>query len=57
MRNLTECEKADINLSTKVCSVKAMAFPLVMYGCESWIIEKALCQRTDAFNCGIGEDS
>ena len=57
MRNLTECEKADINLSTKVCSVKAMAFPLVMYGCESWIIEKALCQRTDAFNCGTGEDS
>ena len=39
----------DITLSTKVCLVKAVVFPLVMYGCESWTIKKAECQRTDAF--------
>ena len=39
----------DIILSTKVCLVKAMVFPLVMYGCESWIIKKAECRRIDAF--------
>ena len=36
-------------LSTKVCLVKAMVFPVVMYGCESWIIKKAECRRIDAF--------
>ena len=39
----------DITLPTKVCLVKAMVFPVVMYGCESWTIKKAECQRTDAF--------
>ena len=39
----------DISLSTKVCLVKAMVFPVVMYGCESWSIKKAECQRIDAF--------
>ena len=39
----------DITLLTKVCLVKAMAFPVVMYGCESWIIKKAECRRFDAF--------
>ena len=39
----------DITLSTKVCLVKAMVFPVVMYGCESWTIKNAECQRTDAF--------
>ena len=39
----------DITLSTKVRLVKAMVFPLVMYGCESWTIKKAEHQRTDAF--------
>ena len=39
----------DIPLSTKVCLVKAMVFPVVMYGCESWTIKKAECQRIDAF--------
>ena len=39
----------DITLSTKVHLVKAMIFPVVMYGCESWIIKKAECQRTDVF--------
>ena len=39
----------DITLPTKVCLVKAMVFPAVMYGCESWHIKKAECRRTDAF--------
>ena len=39
----------DITLSTKVHLVKAMVFPVVMYGCESWTIKKAQCQRIDAF--------
>ena len=39
----------DITLSTKVCLVKAMVFPVVMYGCESWTIKKAECRRIDAF--------
>ena len=39
----------DITFPTKVCLVKAMVFPVVMYGCENWIIKKAECQRIDAF--------
>ena len=39
----------DITLPTKVCLVKAMVFPVVMYGCESWTIKKAECQRIDDF--------
>ena len=39
----------DITLSTKVCLVKTMVFPVVMYGCESWTTKKAECQRIDAF--------
>ena len=39
----------DITLPTKVCLVKAMVFPVVMYGCESWTITKAECRRIDAF--------
>ena len=39
----------DITLTTKVCIVKAMVFPVVMYGCESWTVKKAECQRIDAF--------
>ena len=38
----------DITLPTKVCQVKAMVFPVVMYGCESWTIKKAECPRSDA---------
>ena len=50
MINLDSMLKSkDITLSTKVCLVKAMVFPLVMYGCESWTIKKAECQRLDAF--------
>ena len=39
----------DITLPTKVCIVKAMVFPVVMYGCESWTIKQAECRRIDAF--------
>ena len=42
-------KKRDITLPTKVCLVKAMVFPVVMYGCESWTMKKAECQRIDAF--------
>ena len=42
-------KKRDITLPTKVCPVKAMVFPVVMYGCESWTIKKAECRRIDAF--------
>ena len=41
----------------KVCIVKAMVFPVVKYGCESWTIKKAEGWRIDAFDCGLGEDS
>ena len=47
----------DITLPTKFHLVKALFFPVVMYGCESWIIKKVECQRIDALNCGVGEDS
>ena len=58
MTNLDSILKSrDITLSTKVCLVKAMVFPVVMYGCESWTIKKAEHQRIDALNCGVGEDS
>ena len=50
MTNLDSILKSrDITLPTKVSPVKAMAFPVVMYGCESWTIKKAECQRIDAF--------
>ena len=42
-------KRRDINLPTKVCLVKAMFFPMVLYGCESWAIKKAELRRTDAF--------
>ena len=50
MTNLDSILKSrDIILPTKVCLVKAMVFPVVMYGCESWAVKKAEHQRTDAF--------
>ena len=50
MTNLDNILKSrDITLPTKVYLVKAMVFPVVMYGCESWTIQKAECQRIDAF--------
>ena len=47
----------DLLQPTKAHIFKAMVFPVVKYGCESWTIKKAEHQRTDAFNCGVGEDS
>ena len=44
----------DITLSPKVCLVKAMVFPVVMYGCESWTIKKAECEELMLLNCGVG---
>ena len=49
-------ESRDITLPTKVYLVKAMVFPVIMYGYESWTVKKAEC-RIDAFECGVGEDS
>ena len=58
MTNLDSILKSrDITLTIKVCVVKAIVFPVAMYGCESWTIKKAGHQRTDAFECGAGEDS
>ena len=50
-------KRRDMTLTTKVYLVKAMVFPVVMYGCESWTIKKAECRRIDALNYGVGEDS
>ena len=50
MTNLDNIFKSrDVTLPTKVCLVKAMVFPIVMYECESWTVKKAECQRMDAF--------
>ena len=50
MTNLDNVLKSrDISLLTKVCIVKAMVFPVVMYGCENWTIKKAECQKIGAF--------
>ena len=58
MTNLDSIFKSiDITLATMVRLVKAMVFPVVMYGCESWTVKKAEHQRIDALNCGVGEDS
>ena len=47
----------EIILSIKVHLVKAMVFPVVMYGCESWTIKKVECRKLVLLNCGVGEDS
>ena len=47
----------DITWPTKVHSVKAMVFPVVMYGCESWTIKKLSAEELMLLNCGAGEDS
>ena len=58
MTNLDSIFKSRaISLPAKVRLVKAMIFPVVMYGCESWTVKKAEHQRIDALNCGVGEDS
>ena len=57
MTNLDSILKSrDITLPTKVRLVKAMFFPVVMYGCESWTVKKAECRRM-LLNCGVEEDS
>ena len=50
-------EQRDITLATKVRLVKAMVFPIVMYGCESWTIRKLRAKELILLNCGVGEDS
>ena len=50
-------KRRDITLPAKICLVKALVFPIVMYGCESWTIKKAECRRIDAFELWCGEDS
>ena len=58
MTNLDSILKSrDITLPTKVRLVKAMVFPVVMYGCESWTIKKTEHRRIDAFELCVGEDS
>ena len=49
MTQTSVLKSRDITLLTKTCIVKAMIFPVVMYGCESWTIKKAECQRIDIF--------
>ena len=58
MTNLDSILKSrGITLPTKVHILKAMVFPVVMYGCGSWTIKKSEHGRTDVLNCGAGEDS
>ena len=58
MSNLDSIFKSrDITLPTMIHLVKAMVFPVVMYGCESWTVKKAERRRINALNCGVGEDS
>ena len=58
MTNLDSIFKSrDITLPTKVCLVKAMVFPVVMYGCESWTVKKAEHEELMLLNCGVLEDS
>ena len=58
MTNLDSMLKSrDITLPTKVCLVKAMVFPVVMYGCESWTVKKLSAEELMLLNCGVGEDS
>ena len=58
MINLDSILKSrDITLPTKVRLVKAMVFPVVMYGCESWTVKKAEPKKLMLLNCGVGEDS
>ena len=56
-RKVMTNKSREITLPTKVRLVKAMVFPVVIYGCESWTLKKAEHQRIDALNSGVGEDS
>ena len=58
MINLDSIFKSrDITLPTKVCLVRAMVFPVVMYRCESWTLKKAEHEELMLLNCGVGEDT
>ena len=58
MTNLDSILKSrNITLPTNIHLVKAMVFPVVMYGCESWTVKKSECRRLMLLNCGVGEDS
>ena len=58
MTNLDSILKSrDITSSTKVRLVKAMVFPVVMHGCESWTVKKAEAKELMLLHCGVGEDS
>ena len=58
MTNLDSILKSrDITLPTKVHLVKAMVFPVVMYGCDSWTVKKLSPEELMLLNCGVGEDS
>ena len=58
MTNLGSMLKSrDIILPTKVHLVKAVIFPVVMYGCESWTVKKAECEKLMLVKCGVGENS
>ena len=52
-------QSRNITLPTKVCLIKTMVFPVVMYGCESWTVKKAerSAEELMLLNCGVGEDS
>ena len=50
-------ESRDITLPTNVRLVKAMVFPMIMYGCKSWTVKKAGADELMLLNCGVGEDS
>ena len=54
---MTKLKSRDMTLPTKVHLVKAMVFPVVVYGCENWTTKKVEHRRIYAFDCGVGEDS
>ena len=58
MTNLDGIFKSrDITLLIKICLVKAIVFPVVMYGCESWTVKKSEAEELMLLNCGVGGDS
>ena len=58
MTNLDSVLKSrDVTLPTKVCIIKAVVFPVVVYGCERWTVKKADAKELMPLNCGAGEDS
>ena len=58
MTNLDRILKSkDITLSTKVWLIKAVVYPVVMYGCENWTVKKLSAEKLMLLNCGVGEDS